>query len=231
MDKRVTIRLTKEKIIEIGVIDTDPKRAAEIANFFVERLDNTVKALSITTAKQDRIFTEKQLHETENTINALESRLAAIKDRDKLAADKELEQIAQTAGKLMEDLFHKKLEVQRKSEILKEDSFEIQMLKKDIENLEATLSRLLRSENELRSIIRELQAQEEVYNFLTSKLEEAKINEARDTPVIQILDRAVIPNNIYKPDIKTLIIIQTIIFGGLGVLIFFFDLLKYLGSI
>ncbi len=231
LDERVIIHLTKEKVIEMSVIDVNPERAAEIANFFIERLDNTVKVLSITTAKQDRIFTEKQLHETENTINILESRLAEIKDREKVAADKNLAQITQTAGKLMEDLFKKKLEMQRKSEILKTDSFEMEMLKNEIKNLEDTLTKLLQSEDELRSIMRELQAQEEVYHFLTSKLEEAKINEARDTPVIQVLDTAVVPNKVYKPDLKMLVVVQTIIFGGLGILIFFFDLLKYLGSI
>jgi uncharacterized protein involved in exopolysaccharide biosynthesis len=231
LEERVTIYLTKEKIIEISVLDVKPERAASIANFFIERLDNAVKVLSITTAKQDRIFTEKQLNETESNIAALESQLATIKDRENLAADKELAQITQTAGKLMEDLFQKKLEIQRKGEILKADSFEMSMLSKDIENLETTLSKLLHSENKLRSIMRELKAQEEVYKFLTSKLEEAKINEARDTPVIQVLDNAVVPQKIYKPDIKTLLIIQAVVFGGLAILIFFFDLLRYLGNI
>jgi len=231
LDERVTIYLTKEKIIEISVLDTDAERAASIANFFIERLDNAVKVLSVTTAKQDRIFTEKQLAETENTIASLEKRLAAVKDRENLAADKELEQVSQTAGKLMQELFNKKLELQRKGEILKPDSFEITMLKKDIENLETTLSRLLHSENELRNIMRELKAQEAVYSFLTSKLEEAKITEARDTPVVQVLDNAVVPQKIYKPDIKLLLIIQAAVFGGLAVLIFFFDLLRYLGNI
>jgi len=231
LDEHVTISLTKEKIIEISVIDTNAKRAADIANFFIERLDNTVKVLSITTAKQDRIFTEKQLAETKSTIEDLEKRLADIKDRENLAADKELEQVSQTAGKLMEELFNKKLEYQRKAEVLKPDSFEMAMLKKDIENLETTLSRLLRSENELRSIMRELKAQETLYSFLTSKLEEARLTEARDTPVIQVLDNAVVPQKIYKPDIKLLLIIQTTVFGGLAVLISFLDLLRYLGNI
>jgi uncharacterized protein involved in exopolysaccharide biosynthesis len=131
----------------------------------------------------------------------------------------------------MEDLFSKKLELKRKGEILKADSFEMELLKKEIENTEATLSKLLYSENELMGIIRELRAQEEIYSFLTSKLEEAKIDEARDTPVIQELDKAVVPHKVYKPDIKLLLIIQAAVFGGLAILIFFFDLLRYLGNI
>ena len=231
LDKRVNLYLTKQKIIEISVIDTNPQRAADMANYFIERLDNTIKAISITTAKQDRIFIEARLHDTEQTIDSLEKKLAGIKDRDKLVADKDLAQITQTAGRLMEELFNKKLEMQRKGEVLKANSFEMELLKKDIQNLETTLSRLLYSENELTGIIRELRAQEEIYSFLTSKLEEAKIDEARDTPVIQVLDEAVVPCKIYKPNIKLLLIIQAVVFGGLSILIFFFDLLRYLGNI
>lgn len=230
-DKLKSISLTKEKVIEITVVDRNPKRAAEIANFFIQRLDETIKAISITTAKQDRIFIESRLKETENAIKTLEEKIAGIKNREKLIADKDLAQITQMAGKLMEEIFNKKLELQRKSEVLQSNSIEIVLLKKEIQNLETTLTRLLYSEDELTGMLRELKTQEEVYKFLTAKLEEAKINEARDTPVVQVLDYAVVPNKIYKPDIKLLIIVQSIVSGVLAIIIFFLDLLRYLGSI
>jgi len=231
LNKRVSIYLTKEKVIEISVVDTDPKRSAEVANFFIERLDYFIQQLAVTAAKQDRIFTEKRLKETENVIASLENQLSIIKHRNKLAGDKDLTQIAQTAGSLMEELFKKRLELKREKEVLKEDSFEIEMLKKEITSIEETISGLLSSESELIKILRELKAQESVYSLLTSKLEEAKINEARDTPVIQVLDSAAVPARIYKPDIRLMLIVQAIIFGGLGIFVLFFDLMKYLGSI
>ena len=230
-DKLTNISLTKEKVIEITVVDRNPERAADIANFFIQRLDETIKAISITTAKQDRIFIESRLKETESTIKSLEEKLAGIKNREKLVADKELNQVTQMAGKLMEELVSKKLELQKKGEILKSDSPEMVLLRKEIQNLETTLSRLLYSEDELTGMLRELKTQEEVYKFLTAKLEEAKINEARDTPVVQVLDYAVVPHKIYRPDIKVLLIVQSIVSGVLAIIIFFLDLLRYLGSI
>ncbi|MCM8777788.1 MAG: hypothetical protein NC905_05965 [Candidatus Omnitrophica bacterium] len=230
-DKLTNISLTKEKVIEITVVDRNPERSADIANFFIQRLDETIKAISITTAKQDRIFIESRLKETENTIKSLEEKLAGIKNREKLVADKELNQVTQMAGKIMEELINKKLELQKKGEILKSDCLEMVLLKKEIQNLETTLSRLLYSEDELTGMLRELKTQEEVYKFLTAKLEEAKINEARDTPVVQVLDYAVVPHKIYKPDIKVLLIVQGIVSGVLAIIIFFLDLLRYLGSI
>ncbi|MDD3725636.1 MAG: hypothetical protein PHI44_00325 [Candidatus Ratteibacteria bacterium] len=231
LDKLTKISLTKEKVIEITVVDRNPKRAAEIANFFIQRLDETIKEISITTAKQDRIFIEGRLKETESSIKDLEEKLAGIKNREKLVADKELVQVTQMAGKLMEELVNKKLELQKKSEVLQSSNIEIVLLKKEIQDIETTLSRLLYSEDELTGMLRELKTQEEVYKFLTTKLEEAKINEARDTPVVQVLDYAVVPHKIYRPDIKVLLIVQGLVSGVIAVLVFFMDLLRYLGSI
>lgn len=231
LEKLTSITLTREKVIEITVVDRNPERAAEIANFFINQLDETIKAISVTTAKQDRIFIESRLKETENNIKVLEEKLAGIKTKEKLIADKELAQVTQMAGKLMEELVNKKLELQKKEEILRGNSPEVVLLKKDIQNIEKTLSRLLYAEDELTGLLRELKTQEEVYKFLTTKLEEAKINEARDTPVVQVLDYAVVPYKIYKPDIKTLLIIQSVVSGVLAVIIFFLDLLRFLGSI
>lgn len=231
MEKNTIISLTKEKIIEIQVIDTSPSRAAEIANSFIEELDNTVKNLALTTAKQDREFADRRLSETENNINSLQKRLSEIQKKDKLIADKELAQISQTAGKFMQEAFTKKIELERQKRILSDNSIEIIMLEEELKDIEDALARLLFAENEIISIMRELRAQEDIYGLLTSKLEEAKINEARDTPVVQVLDKAVVPEQIYKPDIKVLILLQSLIVGALAVIIFFFDLLKYLGSI
>ena len=44
---------------------------------------------------------------------------------------------------------------------------------------------------ELIRLAREVKVQETVFNLLTAQFEQAKINEARDTPTVQFLDRAV----------------------------------------
>lgn len=87
------------------------------------------------------------------------------------------------------------------------------------------------SQDELTRILRELKVQESLYSFLTSKMEEAKIEETRDTPVVQVLDRAKVPDKVYSPDLKFLLILVTCIIGGIGFLTIFFDILRFLGSI
>ncbi|MGH7830220.1 MAG: GumC family protein, partial [Candidatus Binatia bacterium] len=55
---------------------------------------------------------------------------------------------------------------------------------------------------ELGRMTRDLKVQEAIYMLLTQQLEQAKINEAQDTPVVQVLDRAVPPMYKSGPKIR-----------------------------
>lgn len=231
LQKRTNIFLTKDKVIQIEVIDRDPKIAAGIANFYAENLDFLIKELTITTAKQNRIFIEKRLKETTELIETLEKKLTEIQNKNKLVVDPELNQISQVGGRLMENLINKQLELEKERQILNDDDPKIIMLKNEIKEIQTGLSNLLSCQDELTKILRELKVQESLYNFLTSKMEEAKIEETRDTPVVQILDKAQIPFKVYKPDIKLNLIIVSSIIGGIGFLTIFFDILRFLGTI
>ena len=59
---------------------------------------------------------------------------------------------------------------------------------------------------------RELSIQNTLFTFLTQQYEEAKIQEARNTPTVQVLDIAVEPENKYKP-FRVLIVLFSFIFS------------------
>jgi len=229
--KRMTVALTKNKVIDIQIIDTRPVQAAEMALFCVQNLEALTKEMTITEAKQNRIFVEDRLRETTETIGALEARLTRIQTGSRLVADKEMAQITQTAGRLMEQLLAKQLDLEKKKQILHDRDPEIVMLKNEISGIQAALSKLLSSQDELTRILRELKVQESLYSLLTTKLEEAKISETRDTPIVQILDRPAIPDKVHSPNLKLIMILVTVVIGAIGVLVIFFDVLRFLGSI
>ncbi|MCM8807103.1 MAG: hypothetical protein NC926_03985 [Candidatus Omnitrophica bacterium] len=231
LDKLVKIYLTKDKVIQIDVVDRNPEIAAGIANFFTENLDKIIKELTITTAKQNRIFIEKRLKETTELIEQLEKRLTELQNTNKLVVDPSLTQISETGGRLMEKLINKQLELEKEKQILNDNDPKIIMLKNEIKEIQDSLQKLLSCQDELTRILRELKVQESLYSFLTSKIEEAKIEETRDTPVVQVLDRAKVPTKVYKPDLKFIIVIYSSIVGGIGFLVIFFDILRFLGSI
>ncbi|MCM8769898.1 MAG: hypothetical protein NC911_09605 [Candidatus Omnitrophica bacterium] len=154
-----------------------------------------------------------------------------LQESNKFVADPNLEQITQAGGAIMQKLVDKQLELERRRLIFNDTDEQIILLKKEIAELKQALSRLLDSRDQLVRVLRELKIQESIYSLLNSKLEEAKINEARDTPIVQVLDKAVVPDNVYRPDLKFIMILVAVVVGGLGFLVIFVDILKYLGSI
>jgi uncharacterized protein involved in exopolysaccharide biosynthesis len=61
---------------------------------------------------------------------------------------------------------------------------------------------------------REVEIQNTVFTMLTNEYEKARIEEARDTPVVQVLDPAVPPNLRSRPKRKLLVLVGVLL--GLG---------------
>ncbi len=73
LEKRTSFTAgAKDGIIVIEVDDRDPKRAAEIANAFIEELRNLTKTLAVTEAGQRRLFFETQLKQTKDNLTKSE---------------------------------------------------------------------------------------------------------------------------------------------------------------
>ena len=75
---------TKEGLISISVSDHDPKRAAEIANAYVEELYNLNQNLAITEASQRRLFYEQQLKAERDELSAAELALKQVQEKSGL---------------------------------------------------------------------------------------------------------------------------------------------------
>jgi uncharacterized protein involved in exopolysaccharide biosynthesis len=80
---RTSVRVTSEGIIAITVEDSDPCRAAALANAYVEELDRQNKRLFVGQTASKRIFLENRLTEIEQELSRIDnllSRDAKIKE-------------------------------------------------------------------------------------------------------------------------------------------------------
>jgi len=68
-----TVKASKEGIVHVTVKDQDAKRAAAIANAYVEELDQQNKRLSSGQATSKRVFLEKRLEELQNDLGKIDS--------------------------------------------------------------------------------------------------------------------------------------------------------------
>jgi len=224
LERRTTIDAKKGAIIELNFQDTQPERTAAIANFYVENLKAFIEETRAGNLyAREYEWVEKRLLEINGRISSLDEEIAGLQNEYAIIVDKDLSQLTRLTGRLAEELYLKKADLQKNPE--RAD------LKRDIGEIKKTLSELSVLKGKLVAVNRELGVQENLYNYFTSRMEEVKRNEVLNRPVVQVLDTAGVPERINKPDFKIFLLINTIIVGIIAVIIFFFDLLKYLGSI
>jgi uncharacterized protein involved in exopolysaccharide biosynthesis len=177
------IFITKEGVIEVKVEHTNPKVAADMANFYVEQLDRLVTQFGTTAARRQRRFIAEQVNRAARDLQIEEESLRRFQERNRAIL---LGDMANSMG----------LPGMR------------------VPKIGIELSRLLR----------DLRVQETVYTLLTQQLEQAKIAEAQDMPVVQVLDEAVPAVRKSKPKTKLKMLLSgagSIFIGGL--LTFFLD--------
>jgi len=237
----------KNELISITVADTNPIRAANIANFYVTNLDLMSRKLALSRAKQARLFIEKRLIETRRRLRETEEELMRFKTCHKLVeisdqAKASIDAAAKLEGeitalevqlKVMESYAtssHPEVEkIKLKIKELKEKLNKMEYGKETKDELHIPFSKTPQLNLQLTRLLREFKIQESVFELLTQQYEQAKISEARDTPIVQILDKAIPSNKKCKPKIKMNMAVAGTLSLFIGIFLAFF--LEYLKRI
>jgi len=225
------IAVSPEGIIKIEVTEKDPSLAARVANSLVEALDGVNREKSTSRAKSARIFIEKRLDSTKAELKRAEERLRrfqevhkaiSLSDQTKAAIEKAADLRAEKAvleiklGVLRQSMDGTHPQVQRLRTQIKE--YDKQLRKMEFgggeDDFLLPFSQVPSFALELARLARDLKVEEEVFEFLTQQYEQAKIQEKRDTPTVQVLDEAIPPTQKSKPK-------RTVLVGLAGLLSLF----------
>ncbi len=218
-------------IISVSVEEEDPKRAAAMANIYVEALDQINRTVLVTEGQRKRVFLEERLEKAKKDLINAETGLQAFQEKYNLVSINEqakasIEGAATLKGEI--------IAAQTEFEVLKKFGTEKQneaiMLKSKIEELRKQLAKIESGNPEknadnfyipfkelpdlgmrLARLMREAKIQEQVFELLTSQYEMAKIEEAKDMNTIQVLDKAVPPDTRSAPKKKMIVILSTVV--------------------
>jgi uncharacterized protein involved in exopolysaccharide biosynthesis len=223
-------------IITIDVEDKDPKRAADMANAFVEELKNLTKGLAVTEASQRRLFFEEQLKDTKMALVKAEEEMQGFQEKTgALQVDAQTKAIIEGIAMLRAQIAAKEvqLKVMRTYATAQNPDFqraedELNGLKAELGKLEAKggsghdplipTGRMPEVGTEYVRKLRDLKFYEDLYELLTKQYEAAKLDEAKEAALIQVIDKAIPPEKIAKP--KRILIILIATFGGFFLSIF-----------
>ena len=235
--KQIAISASPEGIVQIDVELQDPQLAADVANGFVKHLDEINQEKTTSRAKNSRIYIENQLTLTEEKMAIASEKLVKFQEKYKAVSLEEQTKAAiEEAGEVKGRIIVKQVELGVALQTMKQENVFIIKLKKELEELKKQYNYLQYGNGEaledkkefyipfadvpgvgleLANLLREVKVQETVWGLLNQQYYHAKIQEARDTPTIQVLDEAVPPEIRTKPKRKILILV-----GGFLALIF-----------
>ena len=231
LDGMATAASDKAGTISVLVEDKDPNFAAELANAFVSELSNLTKGLAITDAAQRRLFFEKQLIAVKDDLANAEIALRKTQESTgMLQLDGQVQGIIRNVAQLEGTIAAKEVQLNAMRSFATSNNPDLLRLQGEIQGYQAQLEKLktgkLSKDGDLmvptgkipkvgieyiRSL-RNVKYQETIFELLSKQYELAKIDEAKESSNIQILDNAVPAEKKSKP--KKLIIILIGFIGG-----------------
>jgi uncharacterized protein involved in exopolysaccharide biosynthesis len=226
----------KSGIITIGVTDRSPARAADLANAYVEELNSTVSQLSTSSARRERVFLEERLRTVKQDLDDADMQLAQFSSKNNtLDIQQQGKAMLEAAGTLAGQMIAAESELEGLRQIYSENNARIRALNARVGELRKELSKLSGKNGDagnataaadsssgmpypsLRKLpllgaeyadyYRRAKIQETIYELLTEQYELAKVEEAKETPSIKVLDPAEIPEKKSYPP-RSLIIVS-----------------------
>jgi uncharacterized protein involved in exopolysaccharide biosynthesis len=209
----------KDGLITVEVEDTDPQRAAAIANRYVDELRRMTSQLALTEAQQRRMFFEEQLKKTRDDLTRAQTALEAS-GFSAGALRAEPKAAAEGYARLRAEATAAEVRVQTLRRNLAENTPEVQQA---LATLAALRSQLARTEAPADSNggpdyvgkFREFKYQEALFELFSRQYELARLDESREGALIQVVDVAQPAEWKSKPKRTLIALVATLLAGVL----------------
>jgi uncharacterized protein involved in exopolysaccharide biosynthesis len=227
----------KSGIISLTVEDRDPKRAADMANAFVEELKSLAGGLAISEAGQRRMFFEDQLRQTKVSLTRAEEDIKGFQQRTGMfQVDAQARAIIEGIARLRAGIAVKEVEAKVLRSFATAQNPDLQRVEEEIRALRIELEKVETSKGsgvdplmssgrvpemgtEYLRKLRQLKYNETIFELLSKQYELAKLDEAKDAVVIQVIDRAVPPERKSGPRRAQIVLLSTVTMAFFSVFI------------
>lgn len=206
----------KSGILTVGVTDHDPRRAATMAQEYVVELDRLVAQVSTSSARRERIFLEARLQAVKTDLDTAARNFSDFASKNTaIDIPAQGKAMVAAAASLQGELIAAESELSGLQQIYSNNNVRVRAAQAKVSELQKKLNELggagtqqqLQSENSLypsirklpllgvtyADLYREVKTQETVYELLTQRYELAKMEEAKEIPVVKVLDPALVP--------------------------------------
>ena len=236
----------KTGIVTVTVTDHDPKRAAAIAQAHIEELNQLSAQLSTSAAHRERVFLEERLIAVKRDLDDAAKKFSQFASKNvALDIKEQARAMVEAAAAIQGEMIAAESELKGLEQIYTSSNVRVRAIQARISELQRQLQKLggkapsetdpLASSDALYPSIRELpilgvtwadlyrrtKIQETVFEILTQQYELAKVQEAKETPSVKVLDAAVVPEEkSFPPRVLITVLGGLVLFCGAAMWVF-----------
>ena len=227
-----TVKAGNDGIIAISVDDKNPQRAALLANGYVDELQRMTQLADVSGASQRRIFYEKQLVQAKQSLGDAEFAVKELQEKNgPIQLNVQAEAFVRASAELKSQIAMKEAELGAMRTIRtfaadnNPDYIRIQQLlvglREQLSMMDAemvTTAKIPEAGLEYIRKTRDLKYAETICKLLSKQFEMAKIDDAYGSSVVQVLDKAIAPEQKSKPKRSKNILLVAVATGFLAIL-------------
>jgi len=223
--KNSRISAGKDGLITVEVDDHDPKRAAAMANTYVEELSSLTGSLAVTEAQQRRLFFEKELAKAKQNLVRAETALGGASVSESVLKFNP-EALGEGLATLKAQAVAKEVQLSSMRGYLTANSPDFRQAQQELGALRSQLAKAAHNppsgdNADYINRYRDFKYFEVLFEQLARQYELAKIDESREGTAIQVVDAAQPPERKSKPKKAQIAILATLA-SGFVLLLFVF---------
>jgi uncharacterized protein involved in exopolysaccharide biosynthesis len=227
----------KDGLIRISVTDKDSRRAAEMANAYVDEYKKLSATIAVTEASQRRLFFEQQLVQAKENLADAEEALKRTQQKTGLIQlDGQARAVIESVAQLRGQVAAKEVQIRAMHQFAAEQNPDLQLAEQELAGLQSEVARMgagsgsssgdfLMPKGSVPQAgldyvrkLRDMKYNETIFELLAKQFEIAKIDEARQGSVVQLVDKAIPPDKKSSP--KRLLIVACSTVAGFVLAIF-----------
>ena len=231
----------KDGLIHISVEARNPDRAVELANGYVEEYRKLSQNIAVTEAQQRALFFQKQLEQAKDNLANAEVALQQTEQSTGLIQlDSQARALIESAAGLRAQIAAKEVQIQAMQTYASGGNAQLIQAQQELQGMQAQLAKLGGAEDNPNALIvpkgkltqagvayvrkvRDVKYYEAIFDILAKQFELAKLDEAKEGALIQVVDPPIRPDRKSFPKRSLIVIVSTL--AG-----FFFAVLIALGQ-
>lgn len=227
--RNTTIKSGRDTLIHIRVEDRDPRRSAELANAYVDELSRQNSTVALTEASQRRLFFEGQLAKEKDALADAEIAMRNTQEFTGLVSPTgQAEALIRSVSQLHAEILSRQAQLEGMRTYAADGNPRFMAVKRELGALQSELTKLEQGQHvagtpdvpigelpeaglEILRTYRDVKYHEALYEILAKQYEAARLDEAKSAALVQVIDKAVVPERKSWPPRTILVFTSSIL--------------------